>query len=190
MMSSPMTVGVRVCQNSLCNRDFTPHDRGYNARYCSSFCKRQNQRARMKATSPEAIRVRRARSYRHTKSHPDRLDKHRATGRNYRCAVREWLSAYKMERGCVDCGYKVHPAALQLDHEGTKSVEIADARSSIRRLKAEIEAGQCKVRCANCHSIRTWERKQKQKHIASENCDVLATEANGPVRKMSLASGR
>jgi hypothetical protein len=74
--------------------------------------------------------------------------------------AREWLAKYKLERGCVDCGYREHAAALQLDHEGPKAVEIAEARSSIRRLMAEIEAGQCKVRCANCHSIRTWERKQ------------------------------
>lgn len=64
-----------------------------------------------------------------------------------------------MSRGCVDCGYKEHYSALQLDHEGEKSMEIADARSSIARLKREIEAGRCKVRCANCHSIITWKRK-------------------------------
>jgi len=81
-----------------------------------------------------------------------------ATGRRL---VREWLSAYKLERGCVDCGYKEYACALQSDHEGVKSVSIADARSSIDRLKKEIEDGQCVVRCANCHSIRTWRDKQK-----------------------------
>lgn len=51
-------------------------------------------------------------------------------------------------------------SALQLDHEGKKSVEIALARTSIDRLLAEIRNGECVVRCANCHSIKTWERKQ------------------------------
>lgn len=85
---------------------------------------------------------------------------HRSRAIEYQKVVRAWLAAYKLEHGCVDCGYKAHFSALQLDHEGAKSVEISKARTSIARLQAEIEAGQCKVRCANCHSIRTWERKQ------------------------------
>jgi hypothetical protein len=85
---------------------------------------------------------------------------HRARAIAYQKDVRAWLAAYKMEHGCSDCGFRGHFSALQLDHEGAKSVEISKARTSIARLKAEIESGQCKVRCANCHSIRTWERKQ------------------------------
>lgn len=79
----------------------------------------------------------------------------------YQVAVRAWLADYKMSKGCADCGYAEHPAALQLDHEGEKSIEIADARTSVARLLREIESGQCVVRCANCHSVKTWERKQR-----------------------------
>jgi hypothetical protein len=143
-----------------CGVPFLPKPKGFNARYCTETCKRRSQRARLRATNPELIRLRRSRSYQQTKKYPDRLDAHRATARRYRLAGREWLAAYKLEIGCVDCGFNAHAAALQLDHEGPKAVEIAEARSSIRRLKAEIESGNCKVRCANCHSIRTWQRKQ------------------------------
>lgn len=143
-----------------CELEFTPKERGYNARYCSDTCKRRNQRARLRVNNPQQLRDARKRSYAQTKKHPDRLQAHRAIANTYRKGVREWLAQYKLSLGCVDCGYNAHSAALQLDHEGPKSVEIADARSSIARLKAEIAAGNCKVRCANCHSIRTWERKQ------------------------------
>jgi hypothetical protein len=146
---------------SSCGNTFQPKARGFNARYCSDTCKRRTQRARLRATNPEKVKIKRAQSYAATKANPERLDKHRASARKYRQHGRDWLAGYKMQHGCVDCGYRAHHAALQLDHEGPKAVEIADARSSIKRLKAEIEAGQCKVRCANCHSIRTWERKQK-----------------------------
>lgn len=27
-----------------------------------------------------------------------------------------FVQSYKLERGCVDCGYKGHPAALEFDH--------------------------------------------------------------------------
>lgn len=73
--------------------------------------------------------------------------------------VREWLAAYKLERGCIDCGYMAHAAALQMDHEGEKTAEISVIRSSVKRLLAEIESGRCVVRCAICHSIKTWAEK-------------------------------
>lgn len=140
---------------------FTPKKRGYNAKYCSDKCKRRNQRARLLKENPDQLRQARKRSYIQIKKHSDRHEKHKENSRQYRNKTREWLAAYKIENGCVDCGYKEHSAALQLDHEGKKSIEIADARSSIKRLQQEILAGNCKVRCANCHSIKTWERKQK-----------------------------
>jgi len=164
-----VTRGAKPLASTTCRQcedEFTPKLGGYNARYCRDTCKRRNQRARLLATNPNQLTVARSRSYRHTKAHPARLEKHRATCRETRRKVYNWLAAYKLKRGCVDCGYRKHSAALQLDHEGPKSVEISEARSSIRRLKAEIEAGQCKVRCANCHSIRTWERKQPAKSVS------------------------
>lgn len=151
-------IGEMRCKN--CGMEFTPKPRGYNARYCSDNCKRRSQRKRLKLFNPEQLQSARSRSYQATKNNPDRLNKHRISGNNYRSDVRAWLAEYKIEMGCVDCGYKKHYSALQLDHEGIKSVEISDARSSISRLKKEIEDGNCKVRCANCHSIKTWERKQ------------------------------
>lgn len=160
MMSRGNLVPVppRACKQ--CGEIFTPKIGGYNAAYCGDTCKRRSQRARLQGLNPDQLKQARRRSYQQIKAHSDRHAARRANGRKQRTAVRQWLADYKMAHGCADCGYREHPAALQLDHEGTKTVEISEARSSIARLKAEIEAGQCKVRCANCHSIRTWERKQ------------------------------
>lgn len=98
-----------------------------------------------------------------TKADPEKLKLHRERGNANRKATREWLAAYKLERGCKDCGYREYACALQLDHEGVKSAEIANCRTSISRLLEEIEKGQCAVRCANCHSIKTWRDKNRPK---------------------------
>jgi hypothetical protein len=143
-----------------CGVPFVPKEKGFNAKHCSDRCKRRSQTKRLQEANPQQRKTARARSYLQTKAHPERMATHRARAKKYRNLAREWLATYKMSIGCVDCGYAAHPAALQLDHEGPKSVDIAEARSSIRRLKAEIENGQCRVRCANCHSIRTWQTKQ------------------------------
>lgn len=153
-----MGIEGRFCL--ACRDFFVPKLGSYNAQYCCKTCKNQAHRARLQGRDPAQIVETRKRSYGQTKAHPDRMAKHRASGRTSAKKTRDWLAAYKLASGCVDCGFKAHSAALQLDHEGKKSVAISEARSSIPRLKAEIEAGQCKVRCANCHAIKTWERKQ------------------------------
>lgn len=148
---------------SHCGATFQPKAMGYNAEYCGPKCKRNARAAREDTPEKRAARRAYMRGYVRQRLATDAAFKANLNAKSevYRKETRDWLAAYKMEHGCVDCGYRGHFSALQLDHEGPKSVEIANARSSIARLKAEIDAGQCKVRCANCHSIKTWERKQK-----------------------------
>lgn len=143
---------------AFCEKVYTPQEYGWRGIYCSQLCKGRSY----KIIKPQAREYRRkasAKTYRRIMADPVR----RASRRNYSKTAagktRGWLSQYKLDRGCIDCGFRAHSSALQLDHEGKKSIEIADARSSIGRLKAEIAAGKCVVRCANCHSIKTWAQK-------------------------------
>ncbi len=75
---------------------------------------------------------------------------------------KEWINELKLQKGCVDCGYKTHPHALDFDHlpGHTKSFEIS--RSKVRsqqQLLAEIS--KCELVCANCHRIRTSARRRE-----------------------------
>lgn len=83
----------------------------------------------------------------------------RRVARNAR--VRAELAAIKLERGCVDCGYKGHWAALDFDHVfDTKSFNLGDsAARDPEKVKAEI--AKCEVVCANCHRIRTFHRRRE-----------------------------
>lgn len=70
--------------------------------------------------------------------------------------ARERINAYKLEQGCVDCGYNAHAVALDLDHtdRSAKKFTIAEVKvASWKRVLAEIE--KCVVRCANCHRVKT-----------------------------------
>jgi hypothetical protein len=75
----------------------------------------------------------------------------------------EFLANYKMSRGCVDCGYKGHPRALDFDHLSNKSFTIGGKgrEKEWKQLLAEIE--KCEVVCSNCHRIRTHNREQEKK---------------------------
>jgi hypothetical protein len=72
----------------------------------------------------------------------------------------EWLRSLKT-RPCVDCGESFHPAAMQFDHRPglPKEFEVSHGigRYSEKRILAEI--AKCDLVCANCHAVRTYERR-------------------------------
>jgi len=71
------------------------------------------------------------------------------------------IRALKMERGCIECGYRAHSEALHFDHLPTsqKSFNIARAKNmSWGRVMEEI--AKCEVVCANCHAVRTYARRE------------------------------
>ena len=73
---------------------------------------------------------------------------------------RKEIQRLKIARGCIDCGYRKHPAALHFDHtRGIKTFNIAQImRHSWEQLLLEIE--KCEVRCANCHAERSWKAQK------------------------------
>ncbi len=64
------------------------------------------------------------------------------------------LDTIKLERGCVDCGYKDNPAALDFDHLYDKRFNISWKYGQVSDETMLAEVAKCEVRCANCHRIR------------------------------------
>ena len=84
--------------------------------------------------------------------------------RAYRRAVKwELVQIHKMAAGCIDCGYDKHGVALQFDHRENKKANVSNLiRSDYGWDAIFIEISKCDVRCANCHAIKTKERKNDQ----------------------------
>ena len=86
----------------------------------------------------------------------------RAQQRERERLLREYVNAIKLERGCADCGYNAHPAALDFDHlpgyEKASTIAVLVNRYGYDRLVAEI--AKCEVVCANCHRVRTANRRR------------------------------
>ena len=71
------------------------------------------------------------------------------------------INTIKVERGCANCGYNKHSAALDFNHRdpSTKSFNVSqDPKVALEKLMKEID--KCDVLCANCHRIHT----QNEKH--------------------------
>jgi hypothetical protein len=74
-------------------------------------------------------------------------------------ARRAYVDQIKVERGCADCGYNANPIALDFDHvRGDKVCDVSKAKLRSMALLVD-EIAKCEVVCANCHRIRTDERR-------------------------------
>lgn len=71
----------------------------------------------------------------------------------------EWREDLKRNKPCSDCGNIFHTAAMHWDHlpGAEKFREVSSLWS--RKLVLE-EIKKCELVCANCHSIRTWNRNR------------------------------
>jgi hypothetical protein len=88
-------------------------------------------------------------------SNKDTRDKYQERYQEYRNDYKRNLTQrindYKMDKGCVSCGEKSHPAVLDMHHLDPTIKE--DSPSSLRTSwdRWIEEAQKCIVLCANCH---------------------------------------
>lgn len=81
--------------------------------------------------------------------------------KNYRLELRKLVYNLKSQP-CLDCGQEFPPWVMDFDH--VRGEKVSDVSSLIdncvakKRLLAEV--AKCDLVCANCHRLRTHERKQ------------------------------
>lgn len=95
---------------------------------------------------------------------PEALRHRREYNRNYVAARyeerRKLIDEIKVSRGCCDCGYNTHPAALQFDHIDASGKSFKIAAGMMRNWDSLLaEISKCVVRCANCHAVKTVENE-------------------------------
>ena len=88
--------------------------------------------------------------------------KAKLSNRNRRKWAKEFIKRVKRMYGCVDCGIK-NPILLEFDHvTGNKINNISDmANQSFGLSTIKDEIRKCKVRCANCHRLKTHQRRNR-----------------------------
>ena len=71
-----------------------------------------------------------------------------------------FLADMKKKKGCIDCGYNLHHAALQFDHVmGDKLFNIGVKKAHVSMESLLSEVAKCEIRCANCHAVATYNRR-------------------------------
>jgi hypothetical protein len=125
---------------------------------------RHPDRAREQYTSYRARNPEKVKAYRDEyKSRPEVRARDQARSKAHDAHVKAILDSIKLTAGCVDCGYREHPVAMDFDHlPGTKKLfNVSQALwRPLAKVLAEIE--KCEVVCANCHRIRTYRRMREE----------------------------
>ena len=111
---------------------------------------------------------------------------------------RKFLNRVKMKYGCHSCGYRAHPAALDFDHQNQSekrfTIGTRDANTSMEKLKEEIR--KCKILCANCHRISSYEnghcKTGQAKHkFSTQRDEVLRNiSSSTPKHRSSKSNNR
>jgi hypothetical protein len=95
-------------------------------------------------------------------------------------AKRRAVSAYKMQRGCTDCGVvPAHPSMLDLDHldPATKLDNVSDLISQDYGWEVIwAEVSKCETVCKSCHTERTRARKAAEAGTRAERAAALGLE--------------
>jgi hypothetical protein len=92
----------------------------------------------------------------HAATRPVRLAQKRAR----KTALVEWVRELK-KRPCADCGGRFHPVAMHFDHlpGQQKEFDVGWAIRGYSRKRILAEIAKCDLVCANCHAVRTYERR-------------------------------
>lgn len=80
---------------------------------------------------------------------------------------RDHATNAKTGKPCTDCGGYYPPCVLHWDHvpgRGPKLFNLGRADYSLEKVLAEI--AKCDLVCANCHAIRTWNRKHPEAPVS------------------------
>lgn len=90
---------------------------------------------------------------------------------------KEYIKNYLSSHPCIDCS-EDNIIVLEFDHvKGEKENDIATGVNrawSIEKLQKEIE--KCEVRCANCHRIVTYNRRNTMRGGEVDNLVALITQ--------------
>lgn len=124
-----------------------------NRKFCSTKCLYKNRYTRcgQRSTSAQRSKWYRSRTSKH--GYRERLN---TQGKNRRDEIQKFIRDFKVQVGCMDCGYNKHHVALEFDHiSDNKEINVCNAKSV---MQAKMEIAKCEVVCSNCHRIRTYNR--------------------------------
>ena len=135
-------------------------NRIYNQRYSRSP-KGRAMRRRWQLAHPESLEKRNARWYKYNANHPRDIQAYRTWKKHRKTNVLKTFVDAAKARPCMDCSHQFPAVCMDFDHvRGKKVANVSILVARCRALQViQDEIAKCDVVCANCHRIRTLERR-------------------------------
>lgn len=88
------------------------------------------------------------------KNDPEYKERRKGVIENMKSRNKKWVDQYKLDKGCVICGYNKSSRALSCHHldPNTKHntvSKLCSIATSLNKVKEEVK--KCIILCANCH---------------------------------------
>ena len=97
----------------------------------------------------------------------------------YQKRKQEYVTNIKTITPCMDCGGMFPPCAMDFDHIKEKDFDICGSRSRNMGYKTlEEEMAKCELVCANCHRIRTYNRRRVSSVVERLTCNKEVQSSN------------
>lgn len=101
------------------------------------------------------------------------IRKHYAENRGYyiekakkrKQLIRDWVYEIKAKTPCTDCKVLYPYYVSDFDHLGDKLTTVSQLINKGNLKKVEEEINKCELVCANCHRIRTYNRRNDKNNI-------------------------
>lgn len=137
----------RICARERTRKPLTPEQKQ----------KRADRERALYAEDPE---MKRAKNRAWAAANPEKRARILKNQTDQRRFMVEIVAFYKLSVGCVDCGYNAHSEALDCDHlPGTEKLFELSKCGLYTLEEVEQELQKCEVVCANCHRVRTAQRR-------------------------------
>lgn len=97
---------------------------------------------------------------------PKRLQQIAANVKRFRANLKAEIDEVKASTPCTDCGRCYPPYVMEYDHlpgfEKVNNVSTLIGQTNIKKSRIYDEIGKCELVCANCHRVRTHNRRIAQ----------------------------
>lgn len=155
-------VKTKVCKSCRAIKlttEFHLQGRGERDSHCAE-CRRRREREEHRQTlSPERRAGLEQRDAESPEQRENRLQRSRAVSWRARREKKRSIMLAHKRRPCSDCGGIFHPDAMEFDHREGKVGEVSSLVMKCGTQKILDEIAKCDLVCANCHRVRTANRR-------------------------------
>ena len=116
--------------------------------------------------------------------YPKHKDRYRAASARWAAAHRSKIAGLK-DAPCTDCGVQYLPCVMEWDHvAGDKVANVGDMGTRYSLADIMAEAAKCELVCANCHRLRTHNRRVAKLAKREPHKLVIAGSSPAPATKL------